>query len=409
MHATRESGSDPARTTGSGGRWLSVGSSAGADSRRAGAAATARAVVRDDVRLLVAFCSALHDPEAVLAGIRSVAPGAPLVGCSSTAVIGPAGPSQGGGVVVVALGGPGFSVATGFGLGAAGRQRDAGAEVAGCVADVADGPHQVLLLLTDGLVSGQEEILAGAYSVVGASVPLVGGSSSPDPTVRHTFQFHGDAARGDRVIADAVVGAAIASDGPLGVGLRHGWRKVGEPMIVTKSAHGDVFTLDDQPALSAYLQRLNGPADAYTDPAVFEAFAQTRPIGVRRRSGEEVRTVSSTDRLREGWLRSTGEVPEGGLIWLMEGDEDSVLQAAGDACADAVRALAGQPPLGLMVFDCESRGRLLGADGMRQEVARMTGQAQGAPLAGLYTWGEIARTKGINGFHNQTLVVLAVG
>jgi len=27
----------------------------------------------------------------------------------------------------------------------------------------------------------------------------------------------------------------------------------------------------------------------------------------------------------------------------------------------------------------------------------------------LYTWGEIARTKGINGFHNQTLVVLAVG
>jgi hypothetical protein len=32
-----------------------------------------------------------------------------------------------------------------------------------------------------------------------------------------------------------------------------------------------------------------------------------------------------------------------------------------------------------------------------------------APVAGLYTWGEIARTRGINGFHNQTLVVLAVG
>jgi hypothetical protein len=46
---------------------------------------------------------------------------------------------------------------------------------------------------------------------------------------------------------------------------------------------------------------------------------------------------------------------------------------------------------------------------MRHEVARMTGQAGNAPVGGLYTWGEIARIRGINGFHNQTLVVLAVG
>jgi hypothetical protein len=46
---------------------------------------------------------------------------------------------------------------------------------------------------------------------------------------------------------------------------------------------------------------------------------------------------------------------------------------------------------------------------MREEVARMVDQADGTPLAGLYTWGEIARLRGINGFHNQTLVVLAVG
>jgi hypothetical protein len=32
----------------------------------------------------------------------------------------------------------------------------------------------------------------------------------------------------------------------------------------------------------------------------------------------------------------------------------------------------------------------------------------GAPVAGFYTYGEIARTQGVSGFHNQTLVVLAV-
>jgi hypothetical protein len=34
--------------------------------------------------------------------------------------------------------------------------------------------------------------------------------------------------------------------------------------------------------------------------------------------------------------------------------------------------------------------------------------AGGAPVAGFYTYGEIARTHGVSGFHNQTLVVLAV-
>src|SRR5206468_2857578 len=160
--------------------------------------------------------------------------------------------------------------------------------------------------------------------------------------------------------------------------LRHGWRKVGDPMTVTRSVAGDVCTLNDQPALAAYLRRLGAPNEAYTDPAAFEAFARPRPIGVRRRSGEEVRNVSSSALFGRGWLRSSGEVPEGGQVWLMEGDEESVLRAADDACRDAVAALGGSPALGLLAFDCDSRGGLLGAAGMRREVDRMAGQAGAA-------------------------------
>jgi hypothetical protein len=407
MHVTRErgagrDGADPA--TGGGHRWVAVGSSFDADSRAAGEAAARGALAGADPRLLMVFCSALHDPAAILAGIRAVDSDVPLIGCSSTTVITPDGPSQGRGVVVFALGGPGFSIVTAAARDASEHRREAGAAVASCVGRLDDRPHELLVLITDGLMSSQEDVLAGAYSMVGASVPLVGGSASPDPSAMRTFQFHGD-----EVLTDAVIGAAIASDGPLGVGLRHGWRKVGEPMIVTKSAGGDVFTLDDQPALTAYLRRLDAPADAYEDAKAFEKFALTRPIGVRRRSGEEVRSVSSPALLREGWLRSSGEVPEGCLIWPMEGDEQSVLAAAADACQDAVDALGGSAPLGMVAFNCESHGRLLGAEGMRHEVDRMIGQAGDTPLGGLYTWGEIARIRGINGFHNQTLVVLAVG
>jgi len=52
---------------------------------------------------------------------------------------------------------------------------------------------------------------------------------------------------------------------------------------------------------------------------------------------------------------------------------------------------------------------VLGTDGIAQEAVRIAGRARGAPFAGFYTLGEIARTRGVDGFHNQTLVVLALG
>jgi hypothetical protein len=179
-------------------------------------------------------------------------------------------------------------------------------------------------------------------------------------------------------------------------------------MIVTQSANGDVYSLDDHPARAEYLDRLGAPADAYTDSAAFMDFARTRPIGIRRRSGLEIRDVGSDRFVSEGWLRSNGEVPEGGVIWLMEGDADSGLRAAGNACHAAVAALGGRPPLGMLAFDCVSRRRLLGDERTRASVGQMVESSGGAPVAGFYTWGEYARLRGISGYYNQTLVVLVM-
>ena len=76
--------------------------------------------------------------------------------------------------------------------------------------------------------------------------------------MRQTFQFHND-----QVLTNAVVAAALGSDAPLGIGVQHGWRKVGAPMIVTNSAKSRVYTLDDEPALDVYLRRLNAPSEAH--------------------------------------------------------------------------------------------------------------------------------------------------
>ena len=67
-----------------------------------------------------------------------------------------------------------------------------------------------------------------------------------------------------------------------------------------------------------------------------------------------------------------------------------------------------QRPIGLIAFDCIARKGVLGNTGVSDEVARVVHHAGGAPVAGFYTYGEIARTQGVSGFHNQTLVVLAL-
>jgi hypothetical protein len=92
----------------------------------------------------------------------------------------------------------------------------------------------------------------------------------------------------------------------------------------------------------------------------------------------------------------------------MEGDEESVLAATDAACADALATLDGAAPVGVLAFDCIARRGVLGDEGIQREVARISAHAAGAPVAGFSTYGEIARTHGVSGFHNQTLVVLAL-
>jgi hypothetical protein len=383
-------------------RWIGIGSSTANASREAGVESATAALTGSDPKLLVVFVSPAHDLPALLAGVRSVAPKTPLIGCSTAGEIATGGPSDAS-VVVTAIGGDGYSVATRAARNASRDLRAAGADAAACAENGPAGDNQILLLLTDGLGGDQQEVVRGAYSVVGGSVPLVGGCAGDDLVMRKTFQlFDGE------VLEDSVLAAAISSDAPFGIGVQHGWGRVGAPFLVTASSGSRVFALDDRPALDAYLERLDAPDDARTDPAAFTRFALTHPFGLSRRSGEEVRFIAEAN-FEDRSIGCIAEVPQGGLAWIMEGDADSVLQATAAACTQAVDGLSGRAPLGFLAFDCIARRGVLGDTGIREEVERISSYSQGAPIAGFYTYGEIARVRGVSGFHNQTLVVLAFG
>lgn len=395
---TAETMPSPANTTT---RWMAVGTSAEPDSFEAGRAAAAGALEGSDAKLLLVFAGIGHDPQRLAAGIRSMAPDVPVLGCSTHGEIHSGGPHDGS-VVVTALGGTGFSVSTTAVSQISGRQREAGAEAARCAAEVADQPHRVLLLFTDGLARDQEVVIRGAYGVLGAGVPLFGGAAGDGWQMSGTYQIHGD-----DVFTNGVVAACIGSDAPIAIGIDHGWTPAGEPLVVTQSGDGRVQELDDVPALDAYLDRLGAPADIYRDERALQQYALSRPLGVQRRSGIEVRNMSTEVDVDGRTIGGGGDLSLGALAFAMEGNEESVLTASGQACRSAIEQLGGATPMGLLTLSCAACRAVLGDEGIVKEGARIAEQAGSIPYAGFYTYGEIARTRGINGFHNQTMVVLA--
>jgi hypothetical protein len=380
---------------------MDVGSSRLTDSRKAGAEAAREALRDRTAQLIIVFCSHAHDLPALLEGIRAESKDAPLMGCSTAGEIAADGPGDAG-VVVTAIGGEGFSISVSAAENASIDLRAAGSDAARCLDRVEDKGHKVLLLLTDGLAGDQQEIVRGAYAVAGAGIPLVGGCAGDDLEMTKTYQFFND-----KVLSDAVVGAAISSDGPLGIGVRHGWKALGDPVLVTRSEENRVYSLDDRPALDVYLERLDAPAEVRTDAASFTRFAMTHPLGLSRRNTEpHVRFISGAN-FDDRSLQCIAAVPQGGFAWFMRGDESSVLSATDEACGDALSEIAR--PVGLFAFDCIARRGILGDQGIKAEVSRISEHGGGVPVAGFYTYGEIARTQGLSGFHNQTLVVLAIG
>jgi hypothetical protein len=387
------------------GRWFGTGHSTLTDPAAAGAEAAAAALGGREPVVVFVFCSVGYQVPELFDGIRERVGAGVIVGCTTSGQIG-GGTVSRDGVSVTAWGGDGFAVRTHVSRNVSGRLRDAGVEAASCLGAV-DQPHRALLMLADGLTGNQHEIVRGAFSVAGAVVPLVGGCAGDHLTYVRTYQFHGGR-DGVEILSDAVVGVAIGSDRPLAVGIAHGWRKQGDALIVTSSQDGRVHELDGEPALDVFLRRLGLDESILDDEEAFRQAAFSHPLGLSRRSGEDIRVIHSADRSGRS-LICLADVPQGALAWMMESDHGSLTDAAGQAAGQAVETLGGHPALGAMVFDCAARRIAIGEDGVKPEHDGIAAVIPDVPFGGFYTNGEIARVRGALGMHHFTVATLALG
>lgn len=386
-------------------RWFATGFSTAADAATAGAQATEEAVDGRDAAAVIVTTSREDDLPALLDGVRGkIGPGTVVVGTTTCGEITPGG-AKAGSVAVVAFGGDGFTVSAALSRDAAGRQREAGVEVAENV-QATGRPNEVLMMMPDGLIGRQHDVIRGAYSVLGAGVPLAGACGG-NLTFSKAHQFLGGR-DGVEIVSGGVVALLIGSDGPLGVGVAHGWHPIGEPMHVTAAEDNRVLKLDNEPALDAYLRRLAADDSVTADPAGFFTFTHAHPLGLARRSGADIRVVQAAD-LADRSMTFFADVPAGGLVWLMEADEKALIDGAADSCAAAIGALGGAAAIGVLEFDCAVRKLQLGEQNLVHEVNGLMKAADGVPVAGYYSMGEVARVAGTRGMHHMTSVSLAFG
>ena len=125
----------------------------------------------------------------------------------------------------------------------------------------------------------------------------------------HTTLFHANRL-GTRIGGNQVIGVAMSSVAPFGIGVFHGWQSVGDAVLITKSVGNVIHEIDEGPALDRYLRLHDAPADLADDPEAFTQFAATHPIGISRRNREEVRFISSADAASRT-ITSIAGVPQG--------------------------------------------------------------------------------------------------
>ena len=242
----------------------------------------------------------------------------PLIGCSTAGEIAADGPGDAG-VVVMALGGPGFAgrtAAAEIGPGGAARGRRRGRAPRRPTSPT--GRTARCSCSATGWPATRRSWCAAPTACSAPRVPLVGGCAGDDLRMSRTTQLHGDRGRSPARwwpprSAPTPRSASACS---------HGWRRVGEPMLVTASDGNRVLTARRRARprrLPAPAGRAAGGLDRPGGLHPLRPHPPARPVS--RRRGEHVRFVAEAD-FDDRSLGCVAHVPRGGLAWFMEGDDD---------------------------------------------------------------------------------------
>ncbi len=280
-------------------------------------------------------------------------------------------------------------------------------KLTGCVGDLRremgtrDGKHLTTVLLTDGLSGAAERLVTELYDRGQGGLQIVGGAAGDEGKFKVTHVGAGEVGS-----SDAAAAMHVFSPTPWGVGVNHGLRSTTKQMRVTRAAGNVVFELDGEPAFATYVRHAAARGIELT-------LENAAPYLIGNELGIHfferiIRARAPLAVGADGSLSCVAEIPQGSMVSILDGDPQSMVEAARSAALEAKDHLGGADTAGVLLFDCVCRGMIL-RDEFHREIEAVRSVFGDVPTAGFLTYGEIARYRGrLDGWHNATAVVVAI-
>lgn len=263
-----------------------------------------------------------------------------------------------------------------------------------------------MLGLVDGLSANLETLVECLYGILGARIPMVGGGAGHLDLIQRPSLFSNQG---------MLDNSALLVSLPMRVnrGIAHGWQMLSGPFLVTKSSGNVLKELNYRPAFEVYRSEVEAHSEADFSATDFFSISKTYPLGIESVDGEFL--VRDPIKCDGDALVCVGDVPENAAIYLLRGDAEHLIAAAGGAARAALaehrkKSSADSPePAVALVFDCISRCLFLGK-AFDQELDTIK---QALPdvecMVGALTIGEIVSSRrGMIELMNKSTVVALI-
>lgn len=260
-----------------------------------------------------------------------------------------------------------------------------------------------LFVLVDGLSTNLETFVESLYGVVGVRASITGGGAGHLDLVQRPCLLSNQG-----LLVDSALLVAL----PMSVdrGLAHGWQMLSGPFLVTRSRGNVLEELNYRPAFEIYREEAEKHSELHFAETEFFSISKTYPLGIESIDGEYL--VRDPIKRSGNALICVGDVPENATVYLLKGDADALIAAAGEAAKSArvmrQKRLAKKPvqPHVAMVFDCISR-RLFLDEGFADELEAIEKELpEHDCIVGALTIGEIASShRGVIELMNKSILV----
>jgi hypothetical protein len=374
-------------------------------------AITAAGVERPDFVFM--FAAVGYDQQALLRAVSEATGQAPLCGCSGEGILAAGEADESNfAVAVMAIRSDQIRFSNGMVTGLKQSSETVGRAIAQAIQPDTMLDPMALFLFPDGMTVNFDRLLANLEGELNLDppLPLFGGASADNWTMKGTFQYFND-----QVVTDGAVWALLSGQAELAWAVSHGCVPIGSQRKVTRSEGNAIYEIDGKPVLEVLGEYLVGDEIGNWEQAVVNV-----SIGLRAPSHVQAydeqyeylitRFMPSSEDVQSGFVTIPTEVSAGTDIWVTRRDHEKIANGL-ERMAEQIKAqLKGHSAKLVFQFDCAGRGKVVFREqqklqllkGLQEKVAR------DAPWMGFYTYGEIGPVGNHNCFHNYTAVVLAI-